>query len=609
MNRFEIIDKLNESMKSKEPIIGVSIGNGRSAQQAAEGGADLLLALNAGRFRMSGIASTAAMLPFVNCNDMVYEFGHKEVLPRVNGIPVLFGACAQDPTYTHEELIEQVIHAGFDGINNFPTVSLIDGQYREFIEENNEGFAQEVDLLKKAVEKGFFTIAFVVTLEEAIQMVEADVDVLCLHFGWTYINRPNESELKPYVDQLIVKANTVFEKILEIKPTIIPMIYGGSIIRNPEVMSRFYNETLTMGYIGGSVFEVTPVENSIKDATKRFKSINLISELEKENEILKQHLMSKRGVKTVIGNSQIMKEMSDLITKVSNFDSNVLVNGENGSGKDLVVKAIHYNSNRAIHPIIKVNCAAIPKSLIESELFGHEKGAFIGADKQHIGRFESANHGTLFLDHITELDLNVQAKLLRVIQDKEFERVGGDETIHIDVRILSTSNKDIYKEIQEKKFREDLFYLLNVITVEMPPLRSHKQDIPLYVSTFMDSISEKHNKNMSVSPRVMNAFMNYDWPGNVRELKNVLERGAILCDGDVIDIQLLPTTFYGIIPIDDTVNYIKNSSMIVEKELILNELIKANWNQTKVAEKLGMTRRTLYNKIKKYTLEKNILKG
>jgi len=607
VDRATIINNLQGTMISKEPIIGVCIGNGRSGQQASFGGADLLLALNAGRFRMSGVTSIAAMLPFSNSNDMVFEFAHHEVIPRVDNIPIIFGACAQDPTYTHEELIEKLVHAGFDGINNFPSVSLIDGQYREFLEENGEGFEKEVDLLRMASEKGIFTVGFAVTLEEAIEMAKANVDVLCLHFGWTYINRPSEDELEPYVDRQITKANLVFEKILEIKPDIIPTIYGGSIVRDPEVMSRFYNETSAIGYIGGSVFEVTPVENSIKDATKRFKSVNRVMELEKENEVLKQHLMGKKGVTTVIGNSQVIKELSDLIIKISNYDSNVLVKGENGSGKDLVVKAIHYNSNRAIYPIIKVNCASIPKNLIESELFGHEKGAFVGADKQHIGRFESANHGTLFLDHITELDLDVQAKVLRVIQDNEFERVGGDETIHIDVRILSTTNKDVYKEIEEKRFREDLFYLLNVITLELPPLRSHKEDIPLYVSTFMEVINEKHNSNISVSSRVMNAFMNYDWPGNVRELKNALERGAILCDRDLLDIQFLPATFYGLIPIDDTVNYIKNSSMVIEKELILSELLKTQWNQTRVAEKLGMTRRTLYNKIKKYELEKKVL--
>lgn len=606
MNRLSIINNLKKTMESKEPIIGVCIGNGRSGQQAFYGGADLLLALNAGRFRMSGVTSIAAMLPFSNSNDMVFNFAHQEIIPRVNQIPVIFGACAQDPTYTHLELIEKLIHAGFDGVNNFPSVSLIDGQYREYLEENGEGFEKEVELLKLASKKGLFTVGFAVTLDEAVEMAKANVDVLCLHFGWTYINRPSEDELNSYVDRQITKANLVFDKILEIKPDIIPTIYGGSIVRNPEVMTRFYNETAAIGYIGGSVFEVTPVENSIKDATQRFKSINRVMELEKENEVLKQHLMGKKGVTTIIGNSQVIKELSDLVIKISNYDSNVLIKGESGTGKDLVVRAIHYNSNRAIYPIIKVNCASIPKNLIESELFGHEKGAFVGADKQHIGRFESANHGTLFLDHITELDLDVQAKVLRVIQDNEFERVGGDKTIHIDVRILSTTNKDVYQEIEEKRFREDLFYLLNVITLELPPLRMHKEDIPLYVATFIEVINEKHNSKISVSSRVMNAFMNYDWPGNVRELKNALERGAILSDGNLLDIQFLPSNFYGLIPIDDTVNYIKNSSMVIEKELILTELLKTQWNQTRVAEKLGMTRRTLYNKIKKYKLEKKI---
>lgn len=604
MDKKDILYSLRKSVKEKESIIGVSIGNGRSANQAFKGGADLLLALNAGRYRMSGTPSMMAMLPFANANDMVFDFATKEVIPRVKEIPILFGACAQDPTITHEALIKRVIHEGFSGMNNFPSVCLFDGKYREMLEATDEGYVHEVNLLKSANENGLFTVAFSVTEKEAIMMAHADVDVLCLHFGWTYINRPKETELKPHVDKLIRTANQVFKEVLKIKPDMLLMIYGGAIVRNIDIMKRFYTETKAVGYFGGSVFDILPVENSIKDTLESFKHIKRADELEKENKILKKLLIDKERVKSILGNSGEMQTLRLFVDKVSNYNANILIVGESGTGKDLVVNAIHYNSNRAIHPLKKVNCASIPKNLIESELFGHEKGAFPGADKQHIGRFERSNNGTLFLDNITELDIGVQAKLLRVIQDQEFERVGGNETIKIDVRVISTTNGDIKRAVEENKFREDLYYLLNVVQIAVPPLRSHKTDIPLYLSEFLKKINEKYNSKIRITPDVQAAFMKYDWPGNIRELKNILERGVIFCEDNDFNETCLPTTFSQYIKRETQVNYIKNTSIIMEKELILQELEKENWNQTKAAKNLGVTRRTLYNKIKKYNFKK-----
>jgi len=604
MTKLEIIQNLNQSIKNKEPIIGVSIGNGRSAKHAEYGGADMIATLNAGRFRMGGVASTASLLPFNNSNEYVFDFATKEVLPKIHDIPVLFGACAQDPLINHDEFIDKLIEVGFQGINNFPTVSIIDGAYREALEAEGEGFIHEVNLIRKANEKGMFTVAFAVTLEEAMMMANADADVLCLHFGWTYVRQPPKDEIDSYVNNLIQRANVVFEEIKKIKPNIIPMIYGGAIVRNQDVIKRFYKETDTVGYFGGSVFDTIPLEGSMAEATESFKNMNRLSLLEMENEKLKKLLKKREGIGSVLGNSSKVKELVTWIKKVSNHNANILIEGESGTGKDLVVKVVHYNSNRASHPLRKLNCASIPKTMIASELFGYEKGAFSGADKRHIGRIESANPGTLFLDNVTELDLNVQAKLLRVIQDGEFERVGGSETIKLDVRVVSTTSKDIRQEMVNGNFREDLYYLLTVLNRTLPPLRDHKEDIPIYVNAFLKQIEERYHHKFEVTDLVMNAFMFYDWPGNVRELKNVLERGVILCENNMIDISCLPGAFSQYILVDDKVNYIKNSSMLIEKELILSELLKVNWNQTKVASKLGISRRTLYNKIKKFSISK-----
>ncbi|MCD6482356.1 MAG: phosphoenolpyruvate hydrolase family protein, partial [Candidatus Izimaplasma sp.] len=599
MTKEQIIKKLNQSIQNKEPIIGVSIGNGRSAKHVMNGGADMIATLNAGRFRMGGVESTASLLPFNNSNEFVFDFAVREVLPRVKDIPVLFGACAQDPMIDQDAFLDKLVKSGFHGVNNFPTVCLIDGIFREALEAEGEGYIHEVNLIKKANEKGLFTVAFSVTLEEAIMMAKADVDVLCLHFGWTYITRPPDNEIDRYVDNLIRRTNVVFEEIKKIKPNIIPMIYGGAIVRNQKIIKRFYKETDIVGYFGGSVFDTIPVEGNMKSATELFKNINRVSLLEMENANLLKLLQKREGIKSVLGNSIEIRDLISWIKKVSNHNANILIEGESGTGKDLVVKVIHYNSDRAAKQLKKVNCALIPKIMIRSELFGYEKGAFAGADKRHIGRIELANHGTLFLDNVSELNLDVQAKLLRVIQDGEFERVGGSETIKLDVRVVSTTNKDLKKEMMEGRFREDLYYLLTVLNRTLPPLRDHKEDIPIYVNAFLKQIEERHHVNVKVTDFVMNAFMGYDWPGNVRELKNVLERGVILSDKNQIDISCLPGSFGDHRLLDNSVNYIKNSSMLIEKELIVSELIKVNWNQTKVANKLGISRRTLYNKLKK----------
>jgi DNA-binding NtrC family response regulator/putative N-acetylmannosamine-6-phosphate epimerase len=604
MNKNDIVNTLTEAVKRKDPLIGVSIGNGRSAKQARDGGADMIACLNAGRFRMGGVPSITSLLPIINSNELVYDFSISEVIPRVKDIPIIFGMCAQDPTIEIDQFLDKLIDSGFHGVNNFPTVSLIDGNYRAHLEENGEGFHHEVKLMELANKKNLFTVAFAVTLDEAIQMAKAGVDVLCLHFGWTYSVRPPESEIDAYVNNLIHKTNTIFSEVKKIKPDVITMIYGGAIVKNQKIIKRFYEETDTAGYFGGSVFDTIPVEGSMQEATEHFKNMNKVTLLEMENQDLKKRLQKREGIKSVLGKSKEMIELNKWIEKVSNHDANILIEGESGSGKDLVVKAIHYNSKRAMHPFKKLNCASIPKNMIESELFGHEQGAFIGATTKHIGRLEQANHGTLFLDNVSELDINAQAKLLRVIQDGEFERLGGSKTIELDVRVVSTTSKDLKNEMLNGHFREDLYYLLTVLKRTLPPLRIHKQDIPIYVDAFLKLIKERHHVNAEVTANVMNAFMAYDWPGNVRELKNVLERGVILCEDNLIDLSCMPGSFSQYVELDESPNYIKNSSMLIEKELILAELVKNNWNQTKAAKKLGVTRRTLYNKIKKYNISK-----
>ncbi|SKC73888.1 phosphoenolpyruvate hydrolase family protein [Maledivibacter halophilus] len=606
INRKIIKNSLSASIKKNKPIIGVAVGSGLAAKQADEGGADLILALSAGRFRNAGVASLGCMMPFANSNNMVMDFGKREILQRVRNKPVIFGACGTDLTWNQDELLNKIIEAGFHGVTNFPTIGIIDGVFREALEEIGLGYNCEIELMEKAVKKGMFTIAFVFDKKQAVKMVNANVDIICTQLGWTIggdkgvKQRKSISEYVKYVEEIV-------QTVKKLNPQILNMVYGGP-INDPEQANLFYKKAGALGYIGGSSFERIPTEISIKNTTAKFKNFYKIKE---ENIRLKQELIKKKGFDEIVGQSKRMQEIYDIVNKVADKDVNVLVEGESGTGKELIVRAIHYNSKRYREAFVKINCAAFPKGILESELFGHEKGAFTGADKRRLGKFELADKGTLFLDEIGEMDLDVQAKLLRIIQQQEFQRVGGNKTIKIDVRIICATNVNLREAVNEGKFREDLYYRLNVISINAPSLRKHKEDIPLLINHFLKQIGDKFGyQNTKLTGNVLDIFMNYDWPGNVRELKHVLERASILSDGKYIKTNVLPEYLQ---KLSDELDIFQEQNAIkenlknfehAEKQLINDALNETNWNRTKAAEKLGITRRTLYNKIKKYNFKR-----
>ena len=337
--------------------------------------------------------------------------------------------------------------------------------------------------------------------------------------------------------------------------------------------------------------------------------------LQEENTYLKQQLKAKYKFENIIGSSERMQKVFSLIDKVSGTDSTVLVLGESGTGKELVAKALHYNSPRAQNPFVPVNCGAIPEELLESELFGHEKGAFTGAFRTRIGRFELANGGSIFLDEISEMSPNLQVKLLRVIQEREFERVGGVKSIRIDVRIIAATNRDLEEEVAQGRFREDLYYRLNVIPLNLPPLRERRDDIPLLVKHFMGKYGrEKNSRITGFSRRAMNLLAHYRWPGNVRELENLVERVLVLCDGTEVDTADLPeriaagtTRTSEVVPLIDLPETgIDLSTAVTESEkgIIMQALTRSNWVKNRAAKLLHVNRTTLVEKIKKQNLQK-----
>lgn len=331
---------------------------------------------------------------------------------------------------------------------------------------------------------------------------------------------------------------------------------------------------------------------------------NLIS----ENQLLREQLQEKNRISSIISQSSKMEEVINLASRSAKSRATILINGENGTGKEVLAKAIHYISSRKDKPFIAINIPALSENLLESELFGHEKGSFTGADKMKKGRFELADGGTLFLDEIGDMSVSTQIKILRVLQEHQFERVGGTEPIEVDVRIITATNQDLEKKIKESTFREDLYYRLNVVTIKIPALRERRDDVPPLVEHFIDLYcKENKREKLEVSKEAFDMLMKYNYPGNIRELENIIERAIVLTRGDLITLTDLPLHVRGFK--EELSRPVLGKGTLpeqveaVEKELIYDALKESGGNQTKAGKLLGITERNLRYKLKKYNIK------
>ena len=330
--------------------------------------------------------------------------------------------------------------------------------------------------------------------------------------------------------------------------------------------------------------------------------------LKEENRLLRETLGQKFDSRNIIGKSPTLLKLLETVAQVAPSEATVLITGESGTGKELIAGALHFNSLRKGGPFVKINCAAITETLLESELFGHEKGAFTGADRRKEGRFSQAHGGTLFLDEVSEMSLMMQVKLLRALQEREFNRVGGETTIQVDVRVIAATNKNLMEQINEGAFREDLYYRLNVVELHVPPLRKRKQDIPLLTRHFLEMFADKNRKAIKgFTPKAMDNLIRYDWPGNVRELMNAVERGVVLARSNYLGVEDFPFMKDSLLQNDqDSANPVglamsgDMSLEDVEKAAILNTMEAAGGNKSEAARRLGITRKTLHKKLKAY---------
>lgn len=370
-------------------------------------------------------------------------------------------------------------------------------------------------------------------------------------------------------------------------------------IRTPIIMMSAYGtvpEAVEAMKLGAMDYLVKPFD--IDELKMTLERIIQQDEIKNENQYFREEEERRFNFKEIVGQSSAMKNVLDMVKKVAPLPTTVMITGESGTGKELIARALHMNSLRREKPFVVANCVAFSPGILESELFGHEKGAFTGANSRRIGRFEVAHGGTLFLDEIGEVDIATQAKLLRVVQEKEFERVGSSASIKVEVRLIAATNKDLEKEIKEGRFREDLFYRLNVFHIDIPPLRERKEDIPRLIEHFIKKYNQILNKRISaISSEGLSLLIDYSFPGNVRELENIIERAMIMCDSNIIEKELL--FFLEQKNVSPRLGTLKE----MEREMIKKGLIAHKGNRTKTAQYLGISRRNLILKLKEYKID------
>ena len=349
---------------------------------------------------------------------------------------------------------------------------------------------------------------------------------------------------------------------------------------------------------GAYDYIVKPLD--VDQLTLMLKRIVEHQQLITENILLRKRLTEQYEFEDIIGRSEAMQEVFDMIKAVTDTNATVLITGETGTGKELVARAIHSNSSQRYGPFVATSCGALPETLLESELFGYEKGAFTGADRSKKGRFELAHGGTIFLDEVGDISIKTQIKLLRVLQEKSFRRLGGTEPIKVDVRLISATNRDLVAAIEDGSFRSDLYYRLNVVTIQLPPLRERKDDVPLLAAHFINKYNVEFNKKFDrVDRKAMDFMMDYHWPGNVRELENVVERAIVIDQGPEVKVDHLPFCNVEAIPTEDPQSLQEVERLHIEKMLQRND-----WNIAKTARLLNIDRSTLHKKIKKFGLER-----
>jgi two-component system response regulator HydG len=581
---------LRDARSGRFPLIFAIPGSGQIARYAMEGGAHFLMVLNAGLYRMAGVSSLGSFMPFGNANDQTEHLLRNQIIPRAYKVPIVAGVMANDPVLPLTTRFRRLQELGVAGITNWPAVGLIDGIFREILEREGLTVKAEIEMLMEAKKSGFVTFGFALDAKDAAAMADAGADGLVLAIGWTH-ETLDIHEKSDRIQHAVVKINKMIEVVLDTGKDPVFIFYGGAITL-PEDTAELYKRTRVHGYGVGSALERIPISRLITNIVKQLRSIPRYIETPSDGE----------GFGELVGSSPIMLKLYHLIKQVAPYDVNVCIEGESGAGKELVALQLHHLSYRNTQPFITLNCGAIPDTLIESELFGHEKGAFTGAMARRLGKFELADRGSLFLDEVAELSPKAQVSLLRAIQQKEISRVGGEKAIPVDVRIIAATHQNLETLVDKERFRADLYFRLNNITIRIPPLRDRLQDIPALVNRFLIELGLQFGRKvLGVTPDFVSRLMKHSWPGNVRELKHVLSRAILLEDGPILEGEdFSPKPVFNLHESSQRFSLTSAPSVSDTKGNLLISALKATGgNKSKAANLLGISRKTLYTKLRK----------
>jgi DNA-binding NtrC family response regulator/predicted TIM-barrel enzyme len=586
----ELQAMLANAKSARYPLIFIIPGSGQIAGYGVDGGAHFVMVLNAGLYRLAGVGSLGAYMPYGNANDQTEDLLRRQILPRIRKVPIVAGIIPNDPVLPLSNRLKRMKDLGVSGITNWPYVGMFDGNFRQSLDLEGFTTGSEIEMLQVAAQMGFVTFGFAASATEAHAIAKAGIHALILNAGVTH----EIQDIHQKGDRIqfhLKKINEMIDAAEATGAEPIFFFFGGSITR-PEDTAELYRRTKVHGYGGGSAFERIPVRHLVTNTVKQFCSVSRTSSWPAFGDETAQ----------IVGSSPEILKLVRLIQRVAGYDVSVLIEGESGVGKELVANQLHTLSHRSSQPYITLNCGAIPDTLIESEFFGHEKGAFTGASSRRIGKFELANHGTLFLDEVAELSPKAQVSLLRVIQQKEIFRVGGEKAIPVDVRIISATHQNLKSLVDKKLFRADLYYRLNMIKLLAPSLRTHPQDIPSLVNKFLEELGLQFDRQLlGVTPEWMGRLMTHSWPGNIRELKHVLCRAILLEDGLILKGEdFAPET----VPVPENGSVqagIPLAPLVKENELntVINAINAAAGNKSRAAKLLGISRKTLYARLKR----------
>jgi predicted TIM-barrel enzyme/DNA-binding NtrC family response regulator len=561
-------------------LVAAAIGTGMAAQAAARGGADFLVALNAGHLRSMGEPSVASLLALRETNRFVLEFAKAEIRPRTN-LPVFIGLAAFDPRLDPDALLQEVRTAGFDGVTNFPTVALIDGRFRRFLEASGFGIAREVALLRQARAQGLATLAYVHTGSEARQMAAAGVDIVNIDLGWNTGGALGVATRMPITEAADI-AGRMIRTVRKVAADTICVVEGGPIVR-PEQMDEVCRAAQADGYIGGSTIDRVPLETAIELVTAAFKTMGA---LRRRVTRLERRLDPRRMPVCLIGDASPVIRARAAYEQALASDLPLLVAGEPGTGRRDLARALHAGSGRAGRRLTWLTCAA-GQERMEADLFGSEAGAMPGITRRRIGWLELARGSTLVIDDLGELDLACQRRLCAAMESGGFRRVAGTDHLPLDVRLVGITRFDPARDSAVLDRR--LLEVLGVIRADLPALREHLEDLPQIIQHLLDTLTAG-KLPAELDPSTYRILLGHDWPGNTRELGNVLREALFAAGNRAILAAHLP-------PLGPSHPRAARTGFASEREWILDGLRRNRFRRAETARFLGVSRKTLYNKM------------